>query len=234
MKPTIHPAIRLGRIAAPAPITYLKVLASIAFVWVAPTHAQTTTPAPTPADESTPQITVTPGVPSGGDIAAYKAARTPLASVVLGTPGITASPTTSTAKAQTLAAINTVQPVASGGVFTQIDLSAAVTRPTKGRTSAVGGASGSLPALATVTLTYTADRAGEAIWVQPLNGGTVSVVDDSGKTIVSTDGFMLEIGTASVISFCFQAPAVSNTYQVLTRLDNVPTVLDFLVPDPNS
>ncbi len=209
-------------------------LTSIAFVWAASLQAQTATPAPTPADGSAPQITVTPGVPSQADIAAYNAARTPLASVVLGTSPTATLTGTSSAKAQTLAAINTVQPVATGGVFTQIDLSAAaVSRPKKGRTSAANGTSGSPPALATVTLTYTADRAGDAIWVQPLEGGTVSVVDDTGKTIASNDGFLLEIGETGTTSFYFQAPAASSTYQVLTRLDNVATVLAFLVPDPN-
>ena len=180
-----------------------------------------------------PQVTTSPGVPSQADLAAYNAARTPQATVVLGTPPTTS--TTSSVNAQVTAAINTVQPAATGGVFTQVDLrAAAVSRPRKGGTSGANGTSGTLPALATVTLTYTVDRAGDAIWGQPLNGGTVSVVDGAGKTITSNNGFALEIGPAGTTSFCFQAPAASSTYQVLTRLDNVATVLAFLVPDPNS
>ena len=200
------------------------------------THAQTTllvatpteppaaSPAPSPTGGDTPTVTVTPGLPSAADLAAYNAARTPQATVVLtpvSTPGSTTAAVNKTTASTALSA--------QGGVFSQIKLPAAPS-PNGNKTSRTSTASSSQP-VATVVLAYNATWAGQVVWVQVLNGGTLTAADDSGIQYTAGDGFLLMLSTEGATTFNYQPPAVSGTYQVLTRLDNVTTTLPFLVPD---
>ena len=216
---------------------------------------------PTPAPTVSP-IVATAGVPSLSDQNAYAADHTPQASVTLGaatpaanlaaTNGLQADPTAAGDEAT-----GTLHPVASGGSFPQITLQAtapeadatttlaairaaarkqvkakAKASPTPTVAADAPATAAGAPLPATVTLNYAPDRAGTNVWVQPLQSGTLSTLDAQGKTVTSTRGFPLTIGAAGSVTFTFQAPATPNSYQVYTRLDNVTTTLNFLVPDP--
>ena len=204
-----------------------------------------------PSPGPTPPTVVTPGLPSQADLDAARNADTPTASVVLGaapSPGAAPAAHALPSPAGTGAAAAAdlpLQPTASGGTFAQIDLSTATTTaaPTtlkairqaaRANAATASAASTAAPALATVTLSYDASRAGSVVWVQALGGGTLSTLDENSHPITATDGFALVIGPTGTLTFSFQAPVNPNTYQVLTRLDNVKTTLSFLVPDPQA
>lgn len=179
-------------------------------------------------------------------MAAYNAARTPLASVALtGVPtastnaltprGVTATSTTN--------AVPTPAPGPSiqGGVSSLIELSTGVAKSetlnkARGSSSSTPAGSAPPPTPATVTLNYSLDRAGDLVWVQALNGGEITATDDTGKVYRADNeagGLMLTINNAGAVAFTFQALAASDVYRVYTRLDNVATTLLFEVPDPN-
>lgn len=224
ISPSGCPSSRFIRATLLARLTAL----SLAVLPMAARSQTVVPPAPTPPPPGVvaPVTTVTPGLPDPAEIEAYNAARTPVASIVLGSaPAVSTTAAASSPGGKT----TNLRPVAAGGAFPQIDLS---TAPAKGKSSTAATPNTQVsPTLATVTLTYHADRAGSSVWVQTLGGGTLSVVNETGTTISVTDGFPLEIGPTGVVVFSYQAPSASNTYQVTTRLDNVVTTLNFLVPD---
>ena len=153
-----------------------------------------------------PVITFTPGLPDPSVTAAYTAARTPLVGVALGNV--------------INAVAAAIQQAVQGGVCTQITL----LPPAK--------TSASAQPVATVVLTYNPSRAGELVWVQMLGAGTLTADDGAGHTYDGSQGFFLTLDVNAMATFRYQAPNVSGTYQVLTRIDNVATTLPFFVPDP--
>ena len=191
------------------------------------TPAPINTPAPTasPAPAATPGTTVIDGIT---DLGAYRQARQPTASVAITFPvkNILSLPTQSLATrtlpaspaSQAAGVLSTLQPTALDGIFSEVNL---------------GFLSGSNPPPpATVTLQFNPSRAGTAIWVQTLDGGSLQTQDAEGHAVNIQGGGWIELNAAGQISFTFQAPAFSARYQVLVRLDNVSSVLPFLVPDP--
>ena len=65
-----------------------------------------------------------------------------------------------------------------------------------------------------------------------LGTGTLTADDGAGHTYDGSKGFFLTLDANAMATFNYQAPNASGTYQVLTRLENVATVLPFFVPDP--
>lgn len=89
-----------------------------------------------------------------------------------------------------------------------------------------------VPPAALVRLQYDAERSGSLVWVQTMDGGTLTAVDAEGVTHTAAGGFYLEINALGFLEFTFQAPGQSDRYQVFTRLDNVVTTLPFTVLSP--
>lgn len=194
-----------------------------------PTPVASPTPAPSPG--SSAQETVTTGVPSADAMATYNAARTPQATIVLSA----AVPTASTSGLSTATAAAPSALSAEGGVFSLVRLpvSSQAKGATKSSISATTAASASAPPVATVTLTYGVGCAGQEVSIQPLNGGTLTASDANGKICTApADGFSIIVATDGTLTFNYQPPATTGTYQVLTRYDNVTTTLPFLVADP--
>ena len=179
---------------------------------------------------SLPPATLTPGLPDPSVIAAYSTARTPLVGVALGAAQTGGGTTSSVSTVN--AAVTAVPQRVQDGVCTQIVLHRPATGPSKrsSATSATAGAT-SQPVVA-VVLTYDPSRAGEMVWVQMLGTGTLTADDGAGHTYDGSQGFFLTLDANAMATFNYQAPNVGGTYQVLTRLENVATVLPFLVPDP--
>lgn len=214
--------------------------------WCADVRAQQSPvsdpPAPVPTPAATPEVTVTPGLPAASDAADYRAARTPQANVTLagGTPlaQTAQSRAAATGLNDDLGAPLTFAAV--GGVFPTIDLASASGISAAGKQTSTTKASPARTAAAaalppaTVTLNFDPMRAGTVISVQMFDGGTLSAQNADGNTVTSQEGFLMEISPAGSVSFTFQAPDRPGRYQVAVRLDNITTVLPFVVPDPAS
>lgn len=77
---------------------------------------------------------------------------------------------------------------------------------------------------ATVALAFDPTRTGAKVWVDPVDGGTIDG---------QPGGRLVTLGVGGTLAFTFQAPVGrSDRFHVVVRLDNVDTVLPFLVPDP--
>ncbi len=190
-------------------------------------------PAASPAPTASLAPNVSPGTivtPGAIDLTAYNQARQPSAKIAVIFPVSTISAlpqqgfaTHVDAKAAATSAAATgiataLQPTLLGGVFSEVNL------------GYLNGAK--LPPSARLTLQFDASRAGAAVWVQALDGGTLQTQDATGNSVDIAGGGWIELDSAGQISFTFQAPALSARYQVMVRLDNVSTVLPFIVPDP--
>lgn len=194
-----------------------------------------------PAQESAgngAKAAAAPVLASGQDLDTYKAARTPQATVVLANAaaGHTAKskpePLPDTASATTPTAPSLT---ATGGALPGVLLAPpAAPAPAKGTAAGTSTSSTAAPPAASVTLQFDPVRAGQLVWVQTLDGGTVSALDADGATVYAQGGFDLEISSAGTVAFIYQAPAIGGHYQVVARLEDVPTVLSFDVPDINA
>ena len=197
----------------------------------APTPVATDVPVADPA----PVVVATPS-PAGGntgtlgvtDLSGYVQARRPSISVVIAVPGSTSAqngastgtPALQAAGTTVAGPSTTMQPQILGGVVGDINL------------GVLNG--GNPPPLATVTLQFASTRAGALVWVQTLDGGTLQAQDAGAGMVTAQNGFWMELNTLGQVTFTFQAPASPMRYQVLLRLDNIPTVLPFVVPDPDA
>ena len=153
------------------------------------------------------------------DFAAYAKARTPTASVGLTLGSATAVPPQNplTQLIQTDAATTLLQPQVIGNVFSVVNL---------------GALSGNTPPPpAAVTLQFDPARAGTKVWVQTLDGGTLQTLDSSGQAVAIQGGYWGTLNAAGQLIFTFQAPSASARYQVVVRLDNVSTIVPFVVPE---
>ncbi len=90
----------------------------------------------------------------------------------------------------------------------------------------------SSPTPVVIVLTYPSGGAGQVVWVQMLQGGTLTAIGPDGKTYDGSRGFFLTLGALNSVAFTYQAPNNASTYQVLTRFSNVLTVLPFTVSAP--
>ena len=203
MQPSVRPSSFCPRWSSPRTLLFCGLVAGWSLVLAATTTAQTA---------------VVPGVPSLADMDAYVLARTPLLDVSLSTDSVGAA---------------ALHLVAEGGVFQPLTLLPAPlvrggVSHTAGSTSA-----GNPQPVAKVTLTYAALGLEPLVWVQMAQpGGVLSATDSTGKVYSGEHGFFLTLGAAGQVTFTYQAPNVGSTYQLLTRFDNVTTVVRFRVPHP--
>ena len=154
---------------------------------------------------------------------AYRLARTPTVTLTLGLPakGSLAKSTKPGALAgdDASAVPGPIQPQSHNGVFDEINL------------GYLDG-SGKAPAPANVTLQFDASRAGMTVWVQPLDGGAILAQDSSGSPVSSPGGCTLVLNTLGQLVFGYQALTQMGRYQVLIRLEDVSTILPFVIPSP--
>ena len=191
------------------------VLAAILGAGLASARAQALLPTAPPAPAATPGNT---------DLTAYRLARRPTVSTAIAFPasGVPTQNLATTWKAGALPVAGLLptilQPHTVGGVFSEINL------------GLLQGANPPPPA--TVTLQFDPANAGALVWVQALDGGTLQAQDPSGNPVKMGAGGWIQLDPTGQMSFTFQVPAASARYQVLVRLDNVSSVLPFVVPDP--
>ena len=216
--PIVFVAIGLLGIGLPSSYGQIALPTAMPSATVAPVQVGSPTPSPT----ATP---VGPGAfspPSIIDV--YQLARTPSITITLGA----LAKNSLAARLKRLRAIandelpvpaNIIQPLQRGGVFDEINLG-------------YFAADALMPATS-VTLQFDVGRAGASIWVQPLDGGTILVQDAGGNPVSSQDGSAITLNAAGQAAFSFQPLAQAGRYQVLVRLDNVSTVLPFVLLDPN-
>ena len=152
---------------------------------------------------STPSITLTVGALAKGSL------TTKLANLTAVAAG-TATPSTS----------GLIQPQSRNGVFDEVNLGYL-------------DASGKAPAPVNISLQFDASRAGATVWVQPLDGGAILSQDANGNPISSPGGCAVVLDASGQLVFSYQALTLPGRYQVLIRLDNVSSILPFIIPDPN-
>lgn len=177
-----------------------------------PSPLPTTTP--TPSDGSTTTVT---------DGSGYRQVRTPVVTLSLGNTAKTSSAAKGSSKSIATDGITneppaTYQPQQNSGIFDEISLGyldGTTTAPT-----------------ANVSLQFDAGRAGANVWVQPLDGGKITVLNANGALVTSSDGVSIPLSALGQLSFGFQPPAKIGRYQVLIRLDNVSSTLPFVILDP--
>lgn len=156
----------------------------------------------------------------------YTALRTPSVTLTTGTfikGSLAAKLANLTAQANnsdTPATPSLLQPQARNGVFDEVNL------------GYLDG-SGKAPPPVNVTLQFDASRAEVTVWVQPLDGGTILAQDANGKSISSPAGCTVVLDASGQLVFGYQALALPGRYQVLIRLDNISTILPFVIPDPS-
>lgn len=203
-----------------------------------PYPSPTATPGPTPVATptappgDTPVITITPGVPSAAEMAAYNAARTPQVTATLSAATTPASGASSTGSPAASRPASAIQPRITNGACAIITLPAAAVVGSKTARNSAADASPQAQPVTTVVLTYTAGYAGQLVWVQMMRGGTLTATDTAGQTYDGSQGFFLTLDASGTAIFKYQAPNTSGTYQVLTRFSNMVTTLRFLVPEP--
>ncbi len=157
---------------------------------------------------------------------AYNALRTPSISLTLGKL-VKGSLAAKLAKLNALAdgsdtpaVPGLIQPQSRNGVFDEVSL------------GYLDG-SGKPPAPVNVTLQFIAARAGATVWIQPLDGGAILGQDADGNPISSPGGCAGVLDASGQLVFGYQALALPGRYQVLVRLDNVSTILPFIIQDPS-
>ena len=227
------------------------VVATAVFCWATISRAQDAPPDPissgTPVASPTPDPTATPGgspAPAGPPdfsdpavVAAYNAARTPQVNVAVAATAPSSTNAASGPLARQVAAAQTaaqrIQPFVQNGLGTLVQLPAAArAKPSSFGTSSTNGSATSNPQpVVTVLLTYSPLCVGQLVWVQMLQGGTLTAAAGAGHTYDGTNGFFLTLDANGMATFNYQAPNASGTYRVFTRFSNVPTTLPFLVPD---
>lgn len=192
-----------------------------------PIDSPTPLPTATPVLGGSPTITIVPGLPNLADIEAYNLARIPQINISLAP---TAPGSLSGTSATSAGASTSLQFSAKGGVPPSVTLVPASGGSSKTSRASAANTATSQP-VATVVLLYPGVTTNQLVWVQPLRGGTLTATDGAGHTYDGSSGLFLTLGAGGSITFAYQAPNQSGTYQVLTRFSNVKTTLTFRVPD---
>ena len=88
--------------------------------------------------------------------------------------------------------------------------------------------------LAKLTALAGGDAPTTPVALQPqAHGGVVLLPDASGNPQSHPEGGSVLINVLGQATFAFQSPAPAGRYQIVVRLDNVSTILPFLVADPS-
>lgn len=155
----------------------------------------------------------------------YNTLRTPSITLTIGTlakGSLTDRPTNAGALAageSRSGGTGLIQPQSRNGVFDEVTL------------GYLDG-SGKAPVPVNVSLRFDTSHAGAAVWVQPLDGGAILTQDANGKPVSNPGGCKVVLDASGQLVFSYQALAVPGRYQVLIRLDNVSSILPFIIPDP--
>lgn len=191
---------------------------ALLFLVLEPSHLQ----AQQPAAQSGNNSVITFPIIS---LDAYRAKRTPVITLNLGKPrkGSFAAKLAhinalAGADAATATPLDQIQPQSHNGVFDEVNL---------------GYLNGGTAPAAGIALQFDASQAGETVWVQPLDGGSILTQDIDGNPVSSPAGCTFALDASGQVAFSYQALALPGRYQVLIRLGNVSMMLPIVIPDPN-